>query len=64
MPWIVKLEPGVWLADGKGDPPRTVVQANAKRFRSVRGAVVALKLARRCHPFVFATVQEQKAGDT
>lgn len=43
---IVELEPGVWLADGEGDPPRTLVKASAKRFQTGPAAVGALCRAR------------------
>lgn len=39
---VVELEPGVWLADGEGDPPRTLVKASAKRYQSSSSAVGAL----------------------
>lgn len=45
--WIVELEKGVWLADGRGDPPRTLVRDNARRFRSEIGAYQALQEAAR-----------------
>ncbi|HJX82308.1 MAG TPA: hypothetical protein VJ248_09770 [Candidatus Udaeobacter sp.] len=32
MKFIVELEPGVWLAPWNGDPGRTTVKENAKRF--------------------------------
>lgn len=43
---IVELEPGVWLAEGEGDPPRTLVKDSAKRFQSGPAAVGALCRAR------------------
>lgn len=45
--WIVELEPGVWLTDGDGDPSRTLVEDNAKRFFSRRWAKMALTNARK-----------------
>ena len=54
--WIVKLEPGVWLADGDGDPPRTLVRDNAKRFSTYQTAWLALDEARRWRPFEKATI--------
>lgn len=30
--WVIELEPGVWLADGEGDPPRTLCFKNARRM--------------------------------
>lgn len=44
---IVELEPGVWLADGDGDPPRTLIKASAKRYQSGASAVGALCRARK-----------------
>ena len=48
---VVELEPGVWLADGEGDPPRTLQIKNARKFRSAREATVALTEARKHRPF-------------
>ena len=42
----VELEPGVWLADGDGDPPRTLVERNAKEFPTEHAAYAALNEAR------------------
>jgi hypothetical protein len=54
--YIVELEPGVWIADGDGDPPRTLARANAKRFESKWLAQEALRVARRRRPFLGASV--------
>ena len=35
MDYIIELEKGVWLADGEGDPPRTLRAENARRFPNV-----------------------------
>ena len=43
---IVELEPGVWLTDGEGDPPRTLNKASATRYQSGPAAVGALCRAR------------------
>jgi hypothetical protein len=48
---IVVLEPGVFLADGKGDPPRTCDLKNAKVFPSITAARSALFEAREFRPF-------------
>lgn len=48
---IVELEPGVWLTDGEGDPPRTLVKSNAKRYQSAAYALGALTRARKFRPF-------------
>ena len=44
--WIVEIEKGVWLAARDGDPGRTLVKENAKRFRSELAANRALGKAR------------------
>ena len=54
----VLLEPGVWLADGDGDPPRTLVEADAKEFASRFVAFMALESARKYRPFERAEIQE------
>jgi hypothetical protein len=59
--YIVKLEEGVWLADGIGDPPRTLVEANAKQFFKFTQAKTALILARRNRPLENARIVEVKA---
>ena len=51
MPYIVNLEPGVWLTKGEGDPPRTLSSYNAVHFISRRAAEKALKKAREFRPF-------------
>ncbi len=43
---IVVLEPGVFLADGDGDPPRVCDLKNAKVFSSLEEAIGALEKAR------------------
>ena len=56
---IVELESGVWLADGEGDPARTTVQENAKKFRSLKEACLALSYARKYRPFANAVVTSE-----
>lgn len=55
MDFLVKLEDSptgtVWLADGDGDPPRTLKIENAKRFPNRRTALKALIEARKFRPF-------------
>lgn len=58
MSKVIQLEPGVWLADCLGDPPRTLVRENARRFICDAAALRALNLARRYHPFVNAVIEE------
>ncbi len=52
----VLLQPGVWLAGGKGDPPRTRVEANAKEFRDPFEAATVLCQVRKCHRFKSAVI--------
>ena len=47
----VLLEKGVWLTDGVGDPPRTVVEEKAKEFKDKAAAMKALAEARKYRPF-------------
>lgn len=54
----VQLEPGVWLADGDGDPPRTVLEDHAKEFDSEKEALAALSEARKFRLFKNAVLQE------
>lgn len=52
----IELENGVWLADGEGDPPRTLDSDNAKLFWPREKAEAALKDARRCRAFENARI--------
>lgn len=55
--YVVRLEPGVWLRRGDGDPPRTYVLNYAAVFESEGGALRALKKARSYgRPFALALV--------
>ena len=55
MEFMVRLEDTssgpVWLSDGEGDPPRTLVVDNAKRFPNRKAALKALIEARKFRPF-------------
>lgn len=42
---IVELQPGCWIADGEGDPPRTCRKENAKEFDNTEDALAALEEA-------------------
>lgn len=53
---IIQLEDGVWLADGEGDPPRTLVKENAKEFADMNEALEALTEARKFRPFEKAEI--------
>lgn len=52
----VELESGVWLADGEGDPARTLNKKKAKKFDTITEACKALTEARKYRPFGNATV--------
>ena len=54
--YIVKLEPGCWIADWEGDPGRTLVESNAKSFGSLKSAGQALALARVFRSFKIAEI--------
>ena len=54
----IELEPGVWLAEGFGDPPRTLVKKNAREFKNMREAIEALEKAREFRPFKNASIEE------
>ena len=52
----VELEHGVWLAEGEGDPPRTLDENNAREFKTMKEAVLALCEARKYRPFAKAVI--------
>ena len=54
----VQLETGVWLTDGEGDPPRTLIEDNAKEFDSKKEALAALAKARKYSLFLNAVLEE------
>ena len=54
----VLLEEGVWLTAGDGDPPRTLVESNAKDFSSAQEAYKALAEARKYRPFPNAVIED------
>lgn len=60
MKYIVELEPHVFLAPWKGDPGRTLVERQAKRYPSVSSATFALAHARKYRNFPDAAVCEVK----
>ena len=55
--FIVRLEPGVWIAAQEGDPGRTTVKASARRFDTERSARRALSKARRSGQYPRAVVE-------
>jgi len=52
----IELESGVWLADGEGDPARTLDENNAKEFKTLKEARTALEEARKYRPFKNAVI--------
>lgn len=58
---LVELEPGVWLAGGIGDPPRTIALRHARQFTSLRQANGALQKARKLRPFRSACLRSVEA---
>lgn len=54
----VKLEKGVWLDTGDGDPSRTLVEENAYDFENMDAALEALADARTYRPFPNAEIVE------
>lgn len=56
--WIVELEKNTWIAPWSGDPGRTVVMDNARKFNSKRSAAFALGKARGFSPFPHAKITE------
>ena len=49
--WLAEISPGCWLAPWTGDPGRTVVEANATRYKTQGAANRALARARRKYAF-------------
>ena len=45
--WLAEISPGCWLAPWTGDPGRTAVGANAKRYKTEGAAKAALTRARK-----------------
>lgn len=54
--FIVELEEGVWLTNGEGDPPRTLVKENAVGFFNKQDAIKALEEAKTIRPFKNAKI--------
>ena len=55
-PYVVELEPGVWIAPWMGDPGRTLALANAKRFVLRGSAKSAIRSARQFRGFEKARI--------
>ena len=57
MPYIVTLEPGVWLARGTaGDPPRTMNIKFSGEWKTEAAAKAALTRAKKFRPFRDAAI--------
>lgn len=56
LEYVVELECEVWIAQGTGDPPRTLARKYAKKFTSPRLCRIALSHARGYRPFVDAKI--------
>ena len=57
--YVVQLDDGCWLADGEGDPPRTLVKANARRFTTPLKAGRGVHAARQYRPFRRAEIHRE-----
>lgn len=55
--YIVELEPGVWLAEGDGDPPRTLRRENAKIHPTKTAAGESLYSVRDYRKFKSAKIE-------
>ena len=51
MPFVAELSEGCWLRNWGGDPGRTVVLANAQRYKTKGAALGALTRARLAYPW-------------
>ena len=40
--YIVQLDYGVWLASWSGDPGRTLLESNARKYKTKKGARIAM----------------------
>ena len=58
--YIVELEKGVWAANWDGDPGRTIVQGNAKQFKTLTEAELKLEVCRTYRPFKRAQIIKLK----
>jgi len=54
----VKLEPGIWLAYGDGECPRTTNEIDAREFISEKEALIALSQARKVSAFEKAEIYD------
>jgi len=59
--YIVELEHNVFLAEGEGDPPRTMLASNAAGFQFKNQADNALVEAREFRPFKDARVVRRRS---
>ncbi len=49
--YVIELEKGCWLSEWQGDPSKTMVRKNAKKFKDIEQAEDALKKAQTLRPF-------------
>lgn len=60
----IQLEKGIWLRDKffygieLTDPPRTMIEKDAKEFETMEDALIALEKAREFKPFEDAEIQD------
>lgn len=62
--FVVRLEKGVYLASWEGDPGRTLLRTNARRFPSSVAARLALSEARRYRSFPTAVVEAGSVAES
>ncbi len=51
MKYLVRIDAPTdcWLANGEGDPPRTLVKESARKFKTQVSAQMAIVAAKRTH---------------
>lgn len=54
--YIIELEKGVYFVSMKGDPKRTLIESNARRYPSIRSATYGLANARAYRDFPCAQI--------
>ncbi len=58
MKYMVKLEKGVYLANWRGDPGRTLKIDSAKKFKNRKAAKKSITESRKFRPFPKAEIIE------
>ena len=56
MSFIAELETNVWIAKGNGDPARTIVKKNARKFKTHLKAEREIINARKYRAFLNAKI--------